>query len=142
MFAARGFFGSGGTKPNLTDHSLTDINTGASDAEAYVIFGNDGSLTTHTDSFGNVTVADEWLTGVVTPSEAGLYELVITVTSGHLDYGSNGAFNLATARKVGCYIGANLGFQVATATAQIRRVSDALVMATGILHFDVESSNA
>lgn len=142
MFAARGFFGSGTTRPNLTDHALFDINTGESDAEAYVIFGNDGSLTTHTDSFGNTTVVNEWLTGLVTPAEAGLYELVLTVTSGHLDYGSSGTFNLGTSRKVGCYISANAGNQTASATAQIRRIADSLVMATGTLDFDVESSNA
>lgn len=142
MFAARGFFGSGTTRPNLTDLSLFDINTGESDAEAYVIFGNTGALTTHTDTVGDNVVANQWLTSIVTPAEAGLYELVLTVTSGHLDYGSNGTFNLATSRKVGCYMTANAGNQTATVTAQIRRVADSLVMATATLDFDVESSNA
>jgi hypothetical protein len=141
MLASRGFFGSGAIKPNLTDRSLVDVNAGASDAEAYVIFGNDGRLTVHTDTAGTGTVSNQWLTGAVSPSEAGLYELVVTLASGSLDYGAAGTFNLGTSRQLGCYVGANDGTASAAVDVQIRRVADSLVMATASLSFHAESSN-
>jgi hypothetical protein len=142
MFASRGFFGSGAIKPNLSDHSLNDFNVGTSDAEAYFIFGNDGQLTRHTDMVGTSIVSGEWLTGVVSASEASQYELVVSVTAGSLSYGGAGTFNLGSARQLGCYVGANQGSKSATAQVQIRRIADALVMASATLSFDVTSSNA
>jgi len=141
MFACRGLFGSSVLKPNLSNHSLSDINAGDSDAKAYVIFGNDGQLLRHTDFSGDSFYTDEWLTGVVTSAEAALYEVVVAVTAGSLDYGTAGTFNLGSARQFGCQVPTNGGQSSATITAQIRRVSDSLVMASATIDFSAVSSN-
>jgi hypothetical protein len=141
MFAARGLFGAGSVKPNLSDHDLFDFNTGTSDAEAYLLFYTDGTLLTHTDNFGNTLITREWMTGVISPSEAALYELVVSVTSGFLSYGTSGTFNLGTARQIGCHVNANAGSKFASGTVQIRRAADSLVMASAGFSFDVSSTN-
>jgi hypothetical protein len=75
MFLSRGFFGANGIHPNLADRTLNDINAGTSSARAWIILGNNGRMTTHTDTFGDNVSSAEWLTGTVTAAEAALYGL-------------------------------------------------------------------
>jgi hypothetical protein len=141
-FAARTFFGYGAAKPNLTNHSLTDFNAGTGIASAWVSFNNDGTLSAHTNNGGTNYHSNEWWTGgPLTSSEAALYELVVVVTSGALQYGSAGTFNLGVSRQIGCNVAANGGEKTAVCTTSIRRVSDGVVMASATMDFTATSSN-
>lgn len=137
MFCSRGFFASKVIQPVLTNRTVMDSNAGTAPATASVRFRNDGVLETH---FGDID--GQWLSGIVGSSQAGEYELIVSVSSGSFSSGSAGTYNLGTSRFFAVTIGTNAGTKTCVFSAQIRRIADSLVMASATITLTAQSSNA
>ena len=123
LFPASG--GSGGAQ--LTSASYYVNEPGGSSASCGLTFSRNGSLT-NTRSTGNVSLTNWWLPTTTTIGDS--YEVKCTVSSGTFSTGTSGTWQTISADRaytVSCGID---GVKEATFNADIRRISDSVVVAS------------
>ena len=120
------------TQIALTNHTVSDLSAGGA-AGAQFLLNNDGTADFQRTVGSDGTYSGEWIAGApVSSAIAGLYEVVVTLTSG--------TFNLGTTRLWGVSVGAGAN-KTATATFSIRRVADAAVMATATITLTADGTS-
>jgi hypothetical protein len=128
------------TQIALTNHTVSDLSAGGS-AGAQLLLNNDGTADFQRTVGSDGTYSGEWIVGApVSSAIAGLYEVVVTLTSGTFSTGAAGTFNLGTSRLWAVSAGAGAN-KTATATFSIRRVADAAVMATATVTLTADGTS-
>ena len=128
------------TQIALTNHTVSDLSAGGA-AGAQFLLNNDGTADFQRTVGSDGTYSGEWIVGApVSSAIAGLYEVVVTLTSGTFSTGAAGTFNLGTSRLWGVSVGAGAN-KTATATFSIRRVADAAVMATATITLTADGTS-
>lgn len=136
IIAAASFFGAsagGGGGAQLFNGSYYDSNAGSS--YCGIRFNTDGTLT-NTLSLGNVALVNWW-----TPTTTNIgsnYEVKCTLSSGSFTVGTSGSwFAISSNREYA--VSTAVSNKVATFNCDIRRISDAVVVASAIFTIEADS---
>lgn len=117
---------------SLTDQSATATTLDGSTATAVYMLANDGNIMA---TFGSNAVIDvgDWITPQTNMAN---FECRVDMTSGSLSSGTTGAWQSLSTSRSWSLVRPNVsgaGISSATGTVQIRRASDATVMATATI---------
>lgn len=113
---------------------LDDLVVSPANPNAYLIFGNDGSVS-EDYSVGGPSVLGDWLILGV----AADYDVNAVVNSGALQVGAAGTFNLGTTRNFGCDRSTD-GTNSANVTFNLRKAGSSNNLASKTVTFTVERS--
>lgn len=132
LFPASG--GSGGAQ--LTSASFFDGSVGGASASCGLRFSRNGALV-NTNGAGDVSLTNWWLPTTSTIGDS--YEVKCTLSSGSFATGTSGVWQtISTNRDYSVSVGSN-DYKQATFNADIRRISDSVVVASATFTIEADT---
>ena len=127
---------SGGGGAQLTSAAFFDGSVGGPSASCGLRFSRNGALV-NTNGAGNVSLTNWWLPTTSTIGDS--YEVKCTLSSGSFSTGTSGTWQtISTDRDFTVSVGTN-GYKIATFNADIRRISDSVVVASATYTIEADT---